>query len=161
MVHKCFGPPTYEIFTVSLILSPSPPSFPPPPQSATSPQTRLITSPPTKKIKRVNGYNLFFSDTVRSGPEISTGTYTNTYYRIALVFRGSLILRISRIWNRSPNLFNENLSQCALTPMGNTNSQNLFNQFLQSSYSRKFRPAKYKRYTVCSLRFTLALSVPK
>ena len=42
-------------------------------QTASSPQTRLITSPPAKKIKRVNGYNLFFSDTVRSGPEISTG----------------------------------------------------------------------------------------
>ena len=32
--------------------------------------------------------------------------------------------------------------------MGNTNSRTLFNEFLQSSYSRKFRPAKYKRYTV-------------
>ena len=32
--------------------------------------------------------------------------------------------------------------------MGNTNSRNVFNEFLQSSYSRKFRPAKYKRYTV-------------
>ena len=32
--------------------------------------------------------------------------------------------------------------------MGNTNSRNLFNEFLQSSYSRKFRPAKYKRHTV-------------
>ncbi|CAI8015202.1 hypothetical protein GBAR_LOCUS9451, partial [Geodia barretti] len=40
--------------------------------TASSPQTRLVTSPPAKKIKRVNGYNLFFSDTVRSGPEIST-----------------------------------------------------------------------------------------
>ena len=51
-------------------------------QTASSPQTRLITSPPVKKIKRVNGYNLFFSDTVRSGPEISTGTctYMYTYY---------------------------------------------------------------------------------
>ena len=67
-------------------------------------------------------------------------------YRIAL-FRGSLI---SRIWNLSRNLFNENLSHCAVTPMGNTNSRNLFNEFLQSSYSRKFRPAKYKRYTVCA-----------
>ena len=40
------------------------------------------------------------------------------------------------------------LSHCTVTPMGNTNSRNLFNEFLQSSYSRKFRPAKYKRYTV-------------
>ena len=66
-------------------------------------------------------------------------------YRIVLIFCGSLI---SRIWNRSRNLFNENLSHCAVTPMGNTNSRNLFNEFLQSSYSRKFRPAKYKRYAV-------------
>ena len=52
-------------------------SLPPSLQTASSPQTRLVTSPPAKKIKRVNGYNLFFSDTVRSGPEISTGmTYT-------------------------------------------------------------------------------------
>ena len=72
-------------------------------------------------------------------------------YRIALLFRGSLISRISRIWNRSRNLFNENLSHCAVTPRGNTNSRNLFNEFLQSSYSRKFRPAKYKRYTVVML----------
>ena len=43
-------------------------------QTASSPTTRLVPSPPAKKIKRVNGYNLFFSDTVRSGPEISTGT---------------------------------------------------------------------------------------
>ena len=62
---------------------------------------------------------------------------------------------ISRIWNRSrKNLFNKNLSHCAVTPMGNTNSRNLFNEFLQSSYSRKFRPAKNKRYTVYT---TLAL----
>jgi hypothetical protein len=40
--------------------------------TASSPQTRLVTIPPAKKIKRVNGYNLFFSHTVRSGPEIST-----------------------------------------------------------------------------------------
>ena len=66
-------------------------------------------------------------------------------YRIALIFRGSLI---SRIWNRSRNLFNENLSHCAVTPMGSMNSRNLFNEFLQSSSSRKFRPAKYKHYTV-------------
>ena len=72
----------------------------------------------------------------------------NSTYHIVLIFRGSLISRISRIWNRSRNLFNENLSHCAVTPMGNTNSRNLFNEFLQSSYSRKFRPAKYKRYTV-------------
>ena len=68
--------------------------------------------------------------------------------RMALIFRGSLISRISRIWNRSRNLFNENLSHCAVTPMGNMNSRNLFNEFLQSSYSRKFRPAKYKYHTV-------------
>ena len=36
--------------------------------------------------------------------------------------------------------------------MDNTNSRNLFNELLQSSYSRKFRPAKYKRYTVISVR---------
>ena len=34
---------------------------------------KIITGPPVKKIKRVNGYNLFFSDCVRSNPEISTG----------------------------------------------------------------------------------------
>ena len=38
--------------------------------------------------------------------------------------------------------------------MGNTNSRNLFNEFLQSSYSRKFRPAKYKRY-IYSIRRAL------
>ena len=37
-------------------------------------------------------------------------------YRIALIFRGFLI---SRIWNRSRNLFNENLSHCGVTPTGN------------------------------------------
>ena len=68
-----------------------------------------------------------------------------SHYRIVLIFRGSLI---SRIWNRLRNLFNENLSHCAVTPMGHTNSRNLFNEFLQSSYSRKFRPAKYKHYTI-------------
>ena len=30
------------------------------------------------------------------------------YYRVALIFRGSLISRISRIWNRSQNYFYEN-----------------------------------------------------
>ena len=74
-------------------------------------------------------------------------------YRIVLIFRGSLISRISRIWNRSRNLFNENLSHCAVTPMGNTNPRNLFNEFFQNSYSRKFRPAKYKRYTVNPLPY--------
>ena len=42
----------------------------------------------------------------------------------------------------------ENLSHCAVTPMGNTNLRNLFNKLLQSRYLRKFRPAKYKHYTV-------------
>ena len=32
--------------------------------------------------------------------------------------------------------------------MGNTNLQNLFNELLQNSNSRKFIPAKYNRYTV-------------
>ena len=36
--------------------------------------------------------------------------------------------------------------------MGNTNSRNLFNEFLQSSYSRKFRPAKY--IYVSAIRYT-------
>ena len=76
-------------------------------------------------------------------------------YRIALIFRGSLISRISQIWNRSRNLFNEDSSHCAVTPMGNMNSQNLFNEFLQNSYSRKFRPAKYKRYTVYTEFFSI------
>lgn len=33
---------------------------------------KIITGPPMKKIKRVNGYNLFFSNCVRTSPEIST-----------------------------------------------------------------------------------------
>ena len=35
---------------------------------------KIITGPPAKKFKRINGYNLFFSNCVRSHPEISTGT---------------------------------------------------------------------------------------
>ena len=73
---------------------------------------------------------------------------STSVYHIVLIFRGSLISQIWRTWNRSRNLFNENLSHCAVTPMGNTNSRNLFNEFLQISNSRKFRPAKYKRYTI-------------
>lgn len=41
-------------------------------QGETSP--RIIAGTPAKKFKRVNGYNLFFSDCVRTHPEISTGT---------------------------------------------------------------------------------------
>ena len=95
--------------------------------------------------------NLLYSITTRSQVTYHLFLATrwkHSPYCIALIFRGSLILRFSRIWNCSRNLFNENLNHCAVTPMGNTNSQNLFNEFLQSSYSRKFRPAKYKRYTV-------------
>ena len=64
---------------------------------------------------------------------------------IVLIFCRSLI---SQIWNRSRNLFNENLSHCTVTPMDNMNSRNLFNEFLQNSNSRIFRPVKYKRHTV-------------
>ena len=32
--------------------------------------------------------------------------------------------------------------------MGNTHPQNFFKEFLQNSYSQKFRPVKYKHYTV-------------
>ena len=35
--------------------------------------------------------------------------------------------------------------------LGNTHPQIFFNKFLQNSYSRKFRPAKYKRYTVFAI----------
>ena len=38
-----------------------------------SPQLNVLTSPPPKKIKRVNGYNLFFSNCVRTCPDISSG----------------------------------------------------------------------------------------
>ncbi len=41
-------------------------------QSETHP--KVVAGPPVKKFKRVNGYNLFFSDCVRrNNPEISTG----------------------------------------------------------------------------------------
>ena len=40
---------------------------------------------------------------------------------------------------------------CATTCMGDMHLQNFFNEFLQNSYSRKFRPAKYKHYTVDAL----------
>lgn len=40
---------------------------------------KIITGPPAKKFKRINGYNLFFSNCVRSNPEISTGMYVRTY----------------------------------------------------------------------------------
>ena len=35
--------------------------------------------------------------------------------------------------------------------MGNLNSRNFFNKFLQSSYLQKFRPVKYKRHTVSAV----------
>ena len=65
----------------------------------------------------------------------------SAFVDLALIFRGSL---------NFANLesFAKNLSHCAVTRMGNTNSRNLFNEFLQNSNSRKFRPAKYKRYMV-------------
>lgn len=40
--------------------------------TGTSSQTKFVTPPPTKKFKRVNGYNLFFSYCVRTYPDIST-----------------------------------------------------------------------------------------
>ena len=38
--------------------------------------------------------------------------------RIALIFRGCLILRISRVWNRSRNYFSENFDTSKLSHIG-------------------------------------------
>ena len=78
----------------------------------------------------------------------STGTFPYFIYRmgayISWVFNFAKLESFAKFIQR-------NLSHCAVTPMDNTNSRNLFNEFLQSSYSRKFRPAKYKRHmVVCS-----------
>ena len=100
-------------------------------------------------MHNIIGNLYFYNITVTSlVSNMISGSLAEHLYSIALIFRGSLISQMSRIWNRSRNLFNENLSHHAVTPMGNTNSRNLFNKFLQNSNSRKFRPAKYKRYTV-------------
>ena len=84
-----------------------------------------------------------------------TGRYICTY-RIALKFRGSLISRISRIQKHSRKYFNEILSPHACRPQRTCacfdvfeNSQKYFNDFLKNSNSRKFRPTKFKHYTVC------------
>ena len=53
-----------------------------------------------------------------------------TIYRIALIFRGSLILRISRISNRSRNYFSENFDTSKLSHIGDVkdaHSRNYFN----------------------------------
>ena len=60
-------------------------------------------------------------------------------------------LRISRIWSRSRNYFSENFDTSKLSHIGDVkapHSRNYFNEIKKPSYSRKFRPAKYKRYTV-------------
>ena len=67
---------------------------------------------------------------------------------MALIFRGSLISRISRILNRSRNLFNENFDGHCTVYEQRARSRNYFNELSKNSNSRKIRPAKYKRHTV-------------
>lgn len=69
---------------------------------------------------------------------------------IVLIFRGFLILQISRIWNHLQNLFSYNLSPSATMCMGNMHLRNCFHKFLQNNL-RKFRLAKYKCYIYGSL----------
>ena len=73
---------------------------------------------------------------------------------VALIFRGSLILQISWIWNHLQNYFMERFDTSKLIHI----EQHIRNYYLNKikkkpSYLRKFRPAKYKRYTVFALIF--------
>ena len=43
---------------------------------------------------------------------------------------------------------------------GKTHPRNFFNQFLRNSYLQKFRPAKYKRYTLSKCYITVSLIFP-
>ena len=72
-------------------------------------------------------------------------------YRIALIFTGFKFCKF-----RESGIVHEINSAKIWAPaiwaLGNTHPQIFFDRFLQNSYSRKFRPTKYKRYTVSPLK---------
>ena len=49
---------------------------------------------------------------------VVSGCCCKEVYGIALIFRGSLNLRISRVWNRSQNYFSENFDTSKLSHIG-------------------------------------------
>ena len=72
-----------------------------------------------------------------------SGSPVTLAYRIALIFRGSLISRTSRIFNRSRKYFNKKFWHAACSVRVHAaNSRNYFNEIFKNRYSRKFRPSK-------------------
>ena len=64
-------------------------------------------------------------------------------YSIVLIFRGSLILRISRIWNRSRNYFSENFDTSKLSHIDDVkaaHSRNYFNEIKKTAIRENLDP---------------------